>query len=144
MGIVVGSQETEAVADLPLVYVVDDDESMRRALERLLRSAGFGVQLFASSEEFLQRSRPDGACLVTDVRMPGMTGMELQRHLVLAQPELPTILITAHESERARQQALADGAAAFLRKPFDDRQLLEAVGEAIRKPGRRSGNLPSR
>jgi len=119
------------VADQPLIYVVDDDASMRRALERLLRSANFRVEVFSSAHEFLGRRRPGGGCLLLDVRMPGMTGLELQQRLVLTQPDLPVVLITAHGNERLRHRALESGASAFLQKPFEDRELLEAVERAI-------------
>ena len=99
------------MADQPLIYVVDDDASMRRALERLLRSANFRVEAFSSAHEFLGRRRPGGGCLLLDVRMPGMTGLELQQRLVSTEPGLPVILVTAHASERSRQQALAAGQA---------------------------------
>lgn len=127
----VGGQRTEAEAHRHLVYVVDDDESMRRALDRLLRSAGLGVAAFASALEFLNRSPPGGACLVVDVRMPGMTGLELQRRLASSRPDLPVVVITAHGNERLRQEALAGGASAFLNKPFCRSELLDAVEQAI-------------
>lgn len=114
-----------------LVYVVDDDDSMRRALDRLLRSAGLKTEVFASAQEFLDQSRPGGACIVLDVRMPGMTGLELQQRLAATQPGLPVVLITAYASDALRRQALAAGASAFLRKPFEDCELLEAVTRAI-------------
>jgi FixJ family two-component response regulator len=119
-----------------LVYVVDDDESMRRALDRLLRSADFRTEVFASAQGFLVRSRPGGACLVLDVRMPGMTGLELQKRLASTRPDLPVVLITAYATEALRQQALASGASAFLTKPFEDSELLQAVERAIK------GNWP--
>lgn len=115
----------------PFVYVVDDDESMRNALRRLLRSAGLRADVFASAQEFLDRSRPGGGCLVLDVRMPGMTGLELQKRLASTRPDLPVVLITAYATEALRQQALAAGASAFLTKPFEDRELLQAVERAI-------------
>ena len=127
----VRGQTTEAETGRHLVYVVDDDEAMRTAVDRLLRSAGLGVAAFASALEFLDRSRPGGACLVVDVRMPGMTGLELQQRLASTRPDLPVVVITAHGSERLRQDALAGGASAFLRKPFRESELLEAVEQAI-------------
>ena len=124
-------QGTEAETHRHLVYVVDDDESMCTALGRLLRSAGLEVTAFASAREFLDRSRPGGVCLVVDFRMPGMSGLELQRRLASTRPDLPVIVITAHANERLRQEALAGGASAFLRKPFRERELLDAVEQAI-------------
>ena len=127
----VRGQTREAEAGRHLVYVVDDDESMRRAVDRLLRSAGLEVAAFASGLEFLDRSRPGGACLVVDVRMPGMTGLELQRRLASSRPDLPVVVITAHGNERLQQEAFAGGASAFLPKPFRESELLDAVEQAI-------------
>ena len=124
-------QRTKAEAHRHLVYVVDDDESMCTALDRLLRSAGLGVATFASALEFLDESRPGGACLVVDVKMSGMTGLELQQRLASTRPDLPVVVITAYGSERLRQDALAGGASAFLRKPFRESELLDAVEQAI-------------
>ena len=124
-------QRAEDESQRCLVYVVEDDESMRRALGRLLRSAGLEVAAFASALEFLDRSRPGGACLVADVRMPGMTGLELQQHLASTRPGLPVVVITGHGNERLRQEALAGGAAAFLDKPVCRHDLVDAVEQAI-------------
>lgn len=117
----------------PTVTVVDDDEAVRKALGRLFKSAGFGVETFASAAEFLRdglRQRP--GCLVLDVRMPGGTGLDLQQTLVESGWHLPIIFITAHEDEAARSLALERGAAAFLQKPFNDRVLLDAVLDAVK------------
>jgi FixJ family two-component response regulator len=114
--------------------VIDDDASVRKALERLIRSTGMKVAGFDSAEAFLEsslsddRSPPD--CLIVDVRMPRMSGLELQQRLIAAGRRIPIVFITAHEDESARSCALAAGAAEFLHKPFDDRRLLEAIDKA--------------
>lgn len=115
-----------------LISVVDDDESVREAVCGLLRSVGFTTKAFASAEEFLasdQRKIAD--CLVLDVRMPGMSGIELQRQLVLGRSEIPVIFMTAHEEECARAGALNNQRGAILIKPFSDEALLSAIHSAI-------------
>jgi FixJ family two-component response regulator len=115
-----------------LISVVDDDESVREALCGLLRSVGFAVSAFASAEEFLSSDQPRSAdCLVLDVRMPGMGGIELQRQLVAGHYEIPVILITAHEDEGMRARALSGGAGAVLIKPFSEDALLNAIRSAL-------------
>jgi FixJ family two-component response regulator len=109
--------------------VIDDDASVRRALCRLLRAAGWDVTTFATAEEFLQApARP--ACLILDLHLPGMSGLELQERLRAEGRNLPVIFITAYGDERTRQQALAGGAAAFLPKPFEEACLLSALRRA--------------
>ena len=111
---------------------MDDDESMREALESLLRSAGFEAEVFASAEALLSSNRlSEVECLIVDVRMPGMTGLQLQRRLVSTGSRIPIILITAHGDDAARAQALGAGATAFLRKPFSEQALLDAVQAAL-------------
>jgi FixJ family two-component response regulator len=120
------------VADPLLISVVDDDESVREALCGLLRSVGFAVNAFASAEEFLTSNQPRRAdCLVLDVRMPGMSGIELQHQLVTSHSEIPVILITAYEDEGVRAQALGRGAGAVLIKPFSEEALLNAIHSAL-------------
>jgi FixJ family two-component response regulator len=115
-----------------LISVVDDDESVREALCGLLRSVGFAVSAFASAEEFLTSDQPRSAdCLVLDVRMPGMGGIELQRQLVAGHYEIPVILITAHEDEGIRARALSGGIGAVLIKPFSEDALLNAIRSAL-------------
>jgi FixJ family two-component response regulator len=115
-----------------LISVVDDDESVREALCGLLRSVGFAVSAFASAEEFLTSDQPRSAdCLVLDVRMPGMGGIELQRQLVAGLYEIPVILITAHEDEGMRARALSGGVGAVLIKPFSEDALLNAIRSAL-------------
>lgn len=116
------------------IYVVDDDESARTGLGRLLRSAGFRVEAFASAQEFLDHSQVNnGELLVLDVRMPGIGGLELQKRLAARGSKLPIIFLTAFEDPRARSEALKAGAVAFLQKPVDEATLLEAVKQAQKK-----------
>ena len=115
-----------------LISIVDDDESVRDALWGFLRSVGFTVNVFASAEEFLnsdQLSKAD--CLILDVRMPGMSGIELHRQLVTGYCKIPVIFITAYEDEGMRTQALSGGAGAFLIKPFSEEALLNAIHAAL-------------
>ena len=120
-------------ASTPTISVVDDDESIRKALRRLVRSAGLCVATFASAEEFLACEGEEAACLILDVRLPGMSGLDLQRHLASAGRCVPIIFISARDDEQTSQAALAAGALAFLAKPFDDRLLLDAVARALEK-----------
>jgi FixJ family two-component response regulator len=114
------------------VVVVDDDASVREALSALLRSAGFRVELFASPEELLRSGQlRDTACLVLDVRMSGMSGVDLQDQLNASGSSIPIIFMTAHADASVRTRALAAGAVDFLQKPFSDDALLEAIDRAI-------------
>jgi FixJ family two-component response regulator len=116
-----------------LVSVVDDDEAVRRTTMRLIESLGFRAATFETGEAFLRsHQRLDTSCLILDVRMPGMNGLELQSHLAAAGCRIPIIFITAHEDRQARQQAMQAGAVAFLGKPFNDKQLLQAIRSARR------------
>jgi FixJ family two-component response regulator len=116
----------------PIVFVVDDDLSVRRSTERLMRSAGLDVQSFSSAREFLKIPRPERpACLVLDVRMPGLSGMDLQHELTQAGIRIPIIFITAHGDIPMSVRAMKSGAAEFLTKPFRSRTLLDAVRAAI-------------
>jgi FixJ family two-component response regulator len=122
------------VAKAALISVVDDDESVRESLRGLLRSVTFGVEVFASAEEFLSSDRMrETDCLILDVRMPGMSGLELHRRLVSSHPYLPVIFITAHGDEELRSRVLRSGAVDYLLKPFSDHALLNAVQTALRK-----------
>jgi FixJ family two-component response regulator len=117
-----------------IVWVVDDDVSVREALEGLIRSAGLRVETFASAQEFLARQRADlPGCLVLDVRLPGLSGLDLQKRLAEANPELPIIFITGHGNVPAAVQAMKAGALEFLTKPFTDRDLLGAIQQAIKR-----------
>src|ERR1700678_2696301 len=100
----------------PVVAVVDDDPRVRESLESLIESAGFTAQVFALGEDFLRRSHLiESSCLITDIRMPGMDGLALQRRVRLARPELPIIFITAHHDDELERRALAEGAVCFIR-----------------------------
>ena len=121
------------MASLPLISIVDDDHSVRESLQRLVRSVGFAVQIFASGETFLKsESLKHTSCLILDVRIPGMNGQEIQGKLRDAHYDIPIIFITAHRNEKARLQALADGAVDYLFKPFRDQALLSAIEAALR------------
>jgi FixJ family two-component response regulator len=121
------------VASLSLISVVDDDESVRESVQSLLRSVGFAVQVYASAEEFLNSDHlRDTDCLILDVRMPGMDGIELHRRLVASPIQMRVIFITAHGSnEDVRSRVLRDGAVDYLVKPFSEDALLNAVGAAL-------------
>jgi FixJ family two-component response regulator len=115
-----------------IVAIVDDDDSMRSALQGLLKAVGLAAQAFASAEEFLQSGQQrQTACLIADIRMPGMSGLELQAKLNAEHCKIPTIFITAHGDARLRMQALRAGAVEFLAKPFDDEALLDSVRGAL-------------
>ena len=117
-----------------LVAIVDDDDLMRGALQGMLKSVGLQSQAFASAEEFLKSGQQSQtACLIADVRMPGMSGLELQGELNDEQRRIPTIFITAHGDEKMRMRALKAGAVEFLAKPFDDEALLESVRAALER-----------
>ncbi len=121
-------------APAPTIFVVDDDTSVRKSLGRLLASAGYAVESFASAREFLASGRrPRPGCLVLDVRMPDLTGLELQRILASAPHQVPIVFITGHGDIPMSVRAMKDGAVDFLPKPFDDRDLLNAIGRAVAK-----------
>jgi FixJ family two-component response regulator len=112
----------------PVVAAVDDDGRVRASIQSVLESAGYEVVVFGSAEAFLESGvLRQATCLLADVRLPGMDGLELQRRIRRARPQLPIIFITAHDDEHIRQQALRDGAVDFLVKPFDAAQLLENI-----------------
>jgi FixJ family two-component response regulator len=118
----------------PLISVVDDDDSVRESLAGLLRSVGLAVKVFASAEELLASDTPDRTdCLILDVRMPGMNGLELQRHLKSTHPLLPVVFITAHGSEdEIRLRAMDAGAVDYLLKPLSEEEVLAAVQSALK------------
>jgi FixJ family two-component response regulator len=116
------------------VFVIDDDASVRKSLSRLLRSLGFDVETFASAEQFLERGRYQGVgCIVLDVRMPGLSGMDLQDELNKIDCTLPIVFITGHGEIPMSVRAMKRGAVDFLSKPFDDEELLRAVNEAVER-----------
>lgn len=122
----------------PMVYIIDDDASMRRALDLLAQSVDLEARGFASGGEFLAAehgARP--ACVVLDLRLPDMHGLEVQRRLTHTDPDLGVIVVTGYGDELTRREALAGGAVAFLSKPFDDQMLVEAIQRALlgRQPG---------
>jgi|SRR5262245_5274417 len=131
---------TDKTAARALVVVVDDDASVRKALQRLLRSAEYDVEVFASAAEALAGKRlGEAGCVVLDIRMPGISGLDLQRQLAGRYPRLPVVVITGHADEETRQRALAGGAVAVLYKPFDDEALLADIARAIESRRRSSG-----
>jgi FixJ family two-component response regulator len=123
----------EALAK-PVVAVVDDDRRVRESLESLIESSGITARVFSHADDFLRGGHLAAtSCLITDVRMPGMDGLELQRRVRLVRPELPIIFITAHHDDQVERRALAEGAAFFIRKPFDAGDLLRATRTALSK-----------
>jgi FixJ family two-component response regulator len=117
-----------------MVFVVDDDVSVREALESLVRSAGFEVETFASAQGFLDHRKADKpSCLVLDVRLPGLSGLDLQKRIIEANREIPIIFITGHGDVPTSVRAMKAGAVEFLTKPFSDQDLLEAIRQAIQR-----------
>jgi FixJ family two-component response regulator len=122
-----------APTDSPLVAIVDDDELFRRSIERLVRSAGFNVATFASAEDFLDSADLDRVtCAILDMRLPGMNGLDLQQRLIARPTPMPIVFVSAHEEAAMRAMALRAGAIAFLKKPFDNSTLLDALNRSIR------------
>ncbi|HXM02568.1 MAG TPA: response regulator [Chthoniobacterales bacterium] len=122
--------------NISLISIVDDDDSLRGSLENLIRSAGFRAQGFSSAEAFLGSNKmQEAACLILDVRMPGMSGFELQRQLAATGSHLPIIFISAHADDDPKTQALEAGAVAFLYKPFYEEELLTAIDAALKNSG---------
>jgi FixJ family two-component response regulator len=118
--------------DTRIIAIVDDDESVRFALKGMMKSVGLPAQAFASAEDFLNSGLlQQTACLIADIRMPGMSGLELQKKLNAEHCRIPTIFITAHGDAKMRLQALRSGAVEFLAKPFDDEVLLENIRAAL-------------
>lgn len=123
------------LSSAPVVSIVDDDESVRLATAKLVRLHGFVAHAFASAEEFLRSPRvSDTSCLITDIRMPGMSGVELQCHLIAQGKRIPVIFVTAFSEESSHARVLACGAAGFLTKPFDGRTLINCLYEALKRP----------
>lgn len=119
-------------SDAATVFIVDDDQSVRTALARLMRSAALHAETFASAKEFLERKHPDGpGCMVLDLSMPGSTGLELQQDMAAADIDLPIVFLTGHGNVAASVKALKSGAVDFLEKPVDDDRLLSAIKDAV-------------
>jgi FixJ family two-component response regulator len=124
----------------PVITIVDDDESVRQALMSLMRALGFACEAYPCAEDFLRSGRLHRtACLIADVRMPGMTGIELHRHLVASGHPIPTILVTAHQDEEGRTRALNAGVICYLAKPFNEDDLLGCIHAAL-KHAKQDGN----
>ena len=119
-----------------MVSIIDDNDSVRESLQRLMRSVGFAANVFASAEEFLDSDcLRNTDCLILDVRLPGMDGLELQRHLATSHSEIPIIFITSYEDDEVRARALNAGAVDYLLKPFDNEDLLDAIDVALKSNG---------
>lgn len=111
-----------------MIYIVDDDASVRKAMARLMKATGLSAQTFASAETFLQSVEPTASdCLLVDIQMPGMSGLELQQQLARSGIQVPVIFITAFDDDNSREQARRAGALGYFRKPFDDQALLDAI-----------------
>ena len=122
----------------PAVFVVDDDPSVRRAIKRLVESVGLQVEPLGSAQEFLQAKRPDApSCLVLDIRLPGISGLEFQRELAYANIHIPIIFISAHGDIAMTVRAMKAGAVEFLTKPFRDQDLLDAIQQALQRDNTR-------
>src|SRR2546426_11909482 len=119
------------VAETTLISIVDDDKLVRKSIERLIKSSGFRVQAFAAEDFLRSGNHRDTACLILDARLPGMSGLELQRQLAASHSRVPIIFVSAHDVQEAREKALRAGAVAFLGKPFSDEALLTAVRSAL-------------
>src|SRR5664279_157193 len=118
--------------DKPVIFVVDDDASVREALDSLIRSIGLNVQVFGTTEEFLQAKRPDvPGCLVLDIRLPGLSGLDFQREMAKSNIHIPVIFITGHGDVPMSVRAMKAGAIEFLAKPFRDQDLLDAIHAGI-------------
>ena len=127
-------QGNTALSKLPLVAIIDDDESVRGTTDSLVRSLGYIVLTFASAEEFLRSNQiNDLSCVIADVQMPGMSGVELQAHLLAQGNRVPFIFFTAFPDERIRAQALRAGAICYLTKPFDGDHLVQGLQDALNK-----------
>jgi FixJ family two-component response regulator len=121
-------------ADDATVFVIDDDGRMRAAMQRLLKSVGLRAEAFASPQEFLRRKLPDGpSCLILDVRLPGISGLDVQRKLSEAGVQIPVIFITGHGDIPMTVKAMKSGAVEFLTKPFRDQDLLDAIQQALQR-----------
>jgi FixJ family two-component response regulator len=120
----------------PIISIVDDDEPIREAVKGLMKSLGYRAEATASAEEFLRSPHVrHTSCLIADVQMPGMTGLDLHRHLSASGKPIPTILITAYPDDGVRERALAAGVIGYLSKPFDENDLLTCIRSALTRTG---------
>ena len=118
----------------PVIYIVDDDASIRRAMKRLIRSTGMDVRVFSSAQEFLDfKYQKHNSCMIVDIRLEGKSGLELQKDLRATGSNLPMIFITGYDTQETRDQAKKSGAAGYFRKPIDDRALLDSIQWALAK-----------
>jgi two-component system, LuxR family, response regulator FixJ len=139
------AKPSEAAAATPIVYVIDDDDGMRRALSLLLGTVGHKTRVFANPSDFLAQFDPDThGCLVLDIRMPGMSGLELQQHLNRTGSMLPVIFITGHGDVPMAVQAMKEGAFEFIQKPFRDQDLLDRINHALQQDAESRHNLALR
>ena len=124
------------MSDQSLISVIDDDQPFRESMRRLMRSLGYTVDVYPSAADFLTSPRiSETACLIADVNMPAMTGLELVRHLIQVGRPIPTILVTAYPREVDRASALKEGAVCYLRKPIDEQKLSRCLNRALLSPG---------
>ena len=122
------------MSDAPVIAIVDDDHALRNSLDDLIRSIGFRTLGFPSAEVFLSSNQArEAACLILDVRMPGMSGLDLQHRIVATNWQIPIIFVTSHADDVARTRALDAGAVAFLYKPFREDELLNAIDAALKR-----------
>jgi FixJ family two-component response regulator len=120
------------VTEIPIISIVDDDGSVREAIESLMKSVGYIANVFPSAGDFLRSGHlDDTGCLILDVQMPGMTGLELQNHLIASKNRIPIIFISAHCDAESRARALEAGAVGFLQKPFSEDALLNAINSSL-------------
>jgi FixJ family two-component response regulator len=126
-----------------LIAIIDDDKPFRESMRRLMRSLGYTVAVFPSAAAFLASARlSETACVIADVNMPLMSGVELHRHLVKTARPIPTILVTAHTNDGERASALKDGVVCYLRKPIDEQNLSRCLGAALVKHSKKTHELP--
>ena len=137
--------KVDEASSAAIIYVVDDDDGMRRALSLLLTTVGFKTAAFASPKDFLEKFKSDSAgCLILDIRMPGMSGLELQQHLNRMGSMLPVIFITGHGDVPMAVQAMKEGAFEFVQKPFRDQDLLDRINHALELDKENRGTLARR
>lgn len=127
------------MSKVPLISIIDDDESVREGMQRLVCSLGYATATFASAEEYLREGRwGDTSCLITDVKMPGMSGVEMQNRLIAEGNSTPVIFVTAFPDEKIRERALEAGAFGFLSKPFNENCLIACLEKALKGDASRS------